>query len=189
MAMSPKIQKLVKDFFSKKMLIVFFLGFSNGIPFLLTSGTLKLWLARENVDITTIGYFSWVGLSYSLKFLWAPLLDRYTLFKAGRRRSWMLTAQVLLIFGILKLATLNPQFELQTMVMISEEIQSQNSNQLYLTDSITGFDADGNQVDSEGYYQLYIEIDEKDSYRVYTLSLFTLSSEKLLSWDVIKVVK
>lgn len=77
----------------------------------------------------------------------------------------------------------------ETMVMISEEIQSQNSNQSYLSDSITSFDADGNQVESKGYYQLYIEIDEKDSYRVYSLSLFTLSSEKLVSWDVIKVVK
>lgn len=77
----------------------------------------------------------------------------------------------------------------ETMVMISEDIQSQNSNQSYLSDSITSFDADGNQVESKGYYQLYIEIDEKDSYRVYSLSLFTLSSEKLVSWDVIKVVK
>lgn len=77
----------------------------------------------------------------------------------------------------------------ETMVMISEEIQSHNSNQLYLTNSITSFDSDGNQVDSDGYYQLYIEIDVKESYRLYTLSLFTLSSEKLLSWDVIKVVE
>lgn len=77
----------------------------------------------------------------------------------------------------------------ETMVMISEDIQSQNSNQRYLKDSIIGFNADGNQVDAERYYQLHIEIDEKDAYRVYTLSLFTLSSEKLLSWDVIKVVK
>lgn len=77
----------------------------------------------------------------------------------------------------------------ETMVMISEEIQSQNSNQIYLTNSITSFDSDGNQVDSDGYYQLYIEIDVKESYRLYTLSLFTLSSEKLLSWDVIKVVE
>lgn len=77
----------------------------------------------------------------------------------------------------------------ETMVMISEDIQSQNSNQRYLTDSIIGFNTDGDQVDAERYYQLHIEIDEKDAYRVYTLSLFTLSSEKLVSWDVIKVVK
>lgn len=77
----------------------------------------------------------------------------------------------------------------EAMVMISEDLQSQKSNQRYLTDSIMGFNADGNQVDAEYYYQLYIEVAEKDSYRIYTLSLFTLSGEKLLSWDVIKVVK
>jgi PAT family beta-lactamase induction signal transducer AmpG len=155
--MSSKYQKLLQDFFSKKMLVVFFLGFSNGIPFLLTSGTLKLWLARENVDISTIGYFSWVGLSYSLKFLWAPLLDRYTLFKAGRRRSWMLTAQILLIFAILKLASLNPQMELQTMVMISvmvaffsatQDIATDAFRREYLNDEELGL---GSSVHQYGY--------------------------------------
>lgn len=108
-----------RDFFSKKMLIVFFLGFSSGLPFLLTSGTLKIWLTRENVDISTIGYFSWVGLSYSLKFLWAPFLDRYSFFGLGRRRSWMFLSQVCLMVGIAVLGTLDPQVSLKTMALIS----------------------------------------------------------------------
>lgn len=91
------------------MLIIFFMGFSSGLPFLLTGGTLKIWLARENVDISTIGYFSWVGLAYSLKFLWAPLVDRYNLLGIGRRRSWMLVTQVLLMLSIAYLGSLNPK--------------------------------------------------------------------------------
>ena len=92
------------------MLIIFFMGFSSGLPFLLISGTLKLWLARELVDITTIGYFSWVGLAYSLKFLWAPLLDHYTLFRLGRRRSWILITQIFLFFKLKKSAAIEHSF-------------------------------------------------------------------------------
>ena len=117
--MKSKLKKFIRDFFSKKMLIIFFLGFSSGLPFLITSGTLKLWLARENIDITTIGYFSWVGLSYSLKFLWAPLLDHYTLFRVGRRKSWMLVSQVLLLVSIVFLGTLDPKVSLSMMALVS----------------------------------------------------------------------
>ena len=139
------------------MLIVFFLGFSNGLPFLLTSNTLKLWLARENVDITTIGYFSWVGLAYSLKFLWAPLIDRYTLFSAGRRRSWMLLAQVCLIFGIVALGSLQPKLDLQMMAIVSvlvaffsatQDIATDAFRREYLTDEELGL---GSSVHQYGY--------------------------------------
>ncbi len=113
------LKAFFKDFFSKKMLVVFFLGFSSGLPFLLTSGTLKIWLTRENVDISTIGYFSWVGLSYSLKFLWAPLLDRFSFFGLGRRRSWMFFSQICLMIGITVLGTLDPKVSLQSMAIVS----------------------------------------------------------------------
>ena len=110
---------ILKDVFSKKMLIIFFLGFSSGLPFLLTGSTLKIWLARENVDIGTIGYFSWVGMSYSLKFIWSPLLDRFTLFKAGRRRSWMFLTQILLMGLIFLLGSLSPKDQLPLMAAVS----------------------------------------------------------------------
>ncbi|MBY0451631.1 MAG: MFS transporter, partial [Bdellovibrionaceae bacterium] len=101
------------------MLIIFFLGFSSGLPFLLTSGTLKIWLARENVDISTIGYFSWIGLSYSLKFLWAPFLDRFSFFGLGRRRSWMFLSQICIMIGIAVLGSFEPKASLQNMVIAS----------------------------------------------------------------------
>ena len=113
-----KVQKFLRDYFSKKMLIIFFMGFSSGLPFLLTGGTLKIWLARENVDISTIGYFSWVGLAYSLKFLWAPLVDRYNFLGIGRRRSWMLITQVLLMLSIAYLGSLDPKESLALLAAI-----------------------------------------------------------------------
>ncbi|MBO9668843.1 MAG: hypothetical protein J7501_18745, partial [Bdellovibrio sp.] len=106
-------KNLLKELFSKQMLIIFLLGFASGLPLALTGGTLKTWLSREHVDISTIGYFSWVGIAYSLKFLWSPLLDRFTLFKAGRRRSWMITTQIALMGTLLFIGTLNPLNDLR----------------------------------------------------------------------------
>ncbi|WP_413586135.1 AmpG family muropeptide MFS transporter [Bdellovibrio sp. HCB274] len=112
-------KNILKELFSKNMLIILLLGFSSGLPLALTGGTLKTWLSREQVDISTIGYFSWVGIAYSLKFLWSPLLDRYTLFKAGRRRSWMLVTQVLLMGSLLFIGTLNPLNSLSLMATMA----------------------------------------------------------------------
>ncbi|MBX2987802.1 MAG: MFS transporter [Bdellovibrionaceae bacterium] len=109
---------IVREIFSKKMLVLFVLGFSSGLPFLLTGGTLKLWLARENVDLSTIGHFGWVGMSYSLKFLWAPLLDRFNLLGLGRRRSWMMLSQLMLVLGLVFLGFLSPQQNLSLIAFV-----------------------------------------------------------------------
>jgi len=77
----------------------------------------------------------------------------------------------------------------ETMVMISEDIQSKNSSRNYSNNWILNFDSKGNQVELDDYYQLHIEKTNKGSYDLYTLNLFTLNSEKLLSWDVVKVVE
>ncbi|MNK94677.1 muropeptide transporter [compost metagenome] len=110
---------LLKELFSKNMLIILLLGFSSGLPLLMTGGTLKLWLAREHVDISTIGYFSWVGLAYSLKFLWAPLLDRFTISKVGRRRGWILLSQGLIAASLVFIGTLNPLDNLSLMAAVA----------------------------------------------------------------------
>lgn len=108
-----------KDFFktllSKKMAVILLLGFSSGLPLLLTGGTLKTWLAREQVDISTIGYFGWVGMAYSLKFIWAPLVDRYKLLFWGRRRSWILFSQILIALFLFFISKLDPKFDLALM--------------------------------------------------------------------------
>jgi PAT family beta-lactamase induction signal transducer AmpG len=75
-----------------------FLGFSAGLPFLLIAGTLTAWLTIARISMAEVGMFAWVGILYSLKFLWAPLVDRlpvpFLTRWMGRRRSWMLLAQL-----------------------------------------------------------------------------------------------
>jgi PAT family beta-lactamase induction signal transducer AmpG len=94
------------------MLAIALMGFASGLPLLITSSTLGWWLSRVGIDKTTIGVFALVGLPYSLKFLWAPLLDRATLPllgpALGRRRSWALAAQAALVGAILGLGTSDP---------------------------------------------------------------------------------
>src|SRR6266700_7040858 len=76
-----------------KVAVMLMLGFSSGLPFLLTGNTLGYWLRDQGTALTAIGFLSWVGLAYSVKFLWAPIIDRLdapVFGGLGRRRSWML---------------------------------------------------------------------------------------------------
>ena len=80
------------------------LGFASGLPLALTSGTLQAWLTVEGLDLKTIGIFTLVGLPYTLKFLWAPLMDRFVPPWLGRRRGWMLLTQVGVAMGLVLIA-------------------------------------------------------------------------------------
>jgi MFS transporter, PAT family, beta-lactamase induction signal transducer AmpG len=104
---------------SLRMFIVLLLGFASGLPLLLTGGTLKTWLTREQVDISTVGYFGWVGMAYSLKFLWAPLVDRYQIMKLGRRRTWLVLSQLSLAITLWILSQFNPQTSLSYMAILA----------------------------------------------------------------------
>lgn len=106
-----------KKFFSYRMFIMLLTGYSAGLPLLLIGSTLQAWMKNEGVDLTAIGFFSLVGIPYTLKFLWAPLLDRYQIPFLGRRRGWMVVFQALLAVSIWGLSLLNPQDDL-TMVAI-----------------------------------------------------------------------
>jgi len=93
---SPQKHRIA-DYLRPKTLAMLLLGFSSGLPFFLVGNTLGYWLRDEHTSLTWIGFSSWVGLVYSLKFLWAPLLDRVDLplFKRlGRRRGWMMCSQI-----------------------------------------------------------------------------------------------
>jgi PAT family beta-lactamase induction signal transducer AmpG len=94
--------------FSGRMLVAFIMGFVCGLPLLLTMSVLQAWMKEEGVDLGTIGLFALVGLPYTLKFLWAPLLDRYTPLLLGRRRGWLLITQAGLIGAIVLLAFSQP---------------------------------------------------------------------------------
>jgi PAT family beta-lactamase induction signal transducer AmpG len=99
---------IVKVLFSSRMLITLMMGFASGLPLLLTGSVLQAWMKEEGVDLATIGLFAMVGLPYTLKFLWAPLLDRYTPGLLGRRRGWLLLSQFCLILSILLISFSRP---------------------------------------------------------------------------------
>jgi PAT family beta-lactamase induction signal transducer AmpG len=99
---------LIKAICSGRMLVALFMGFSCGVPLLLTISVLQAWMKEEGVDLTVIGMMALVGLPYTLKFLWAPFLDRFTLPFLGRRRGWLLVAQTALIFSIAGLGLTDP---------------------------------------------------------------------------------
>ena len=101
-------RSMLRSIFSGKMLSLLVLGFSSGLPLLLVGGTLKLWMRDAGIDLTIIGIFSLVGLPYTLKFLWAPFMDRYVPPLLGRRRGWILIWQLALVAGIAALATTRP---------------------------------------------------------------------------------
>jgi len=84
------------------------LGFASGLPFALSQGTLQAWLASANVDLKTIGLLTLVGIPYNLKFLWAPILDRYAPPLLGRRRGWIVLIQLLLAAVIAAMGMQSP---------------------------------------------------------------------------------
>lgn len=93
-------------------LTLLFLGFSAGLPFLLVFSTLSAWLTEVGISRTTIGFFSWVGITYSIKVFWAPIVDRLKIplldQYLGKRRSWMLTAQIGIALGLIGMGMTQP---------------------------------------------------------------------------------
>jgi PAT family beta-lactamase induction signal transducer AmpG len=99
------------------MAALILLGFSSGLPLFLTSKTLQAWMTVENVDLTAIGLFSLVGVPYSLKFLWSPLLDWFTLPFLGRRRGWLIAIQIGLLIALACMALQQPKQALQLLAI------------------------------------------------------------------------
>lgn len=95
-------------FRSRRVAVVFLLGFASGLPLALTGGTLQAWMTVSGVDIVTIGIFTLVGVPYTWKFLWSPFMDRYVPPFLGRRRGWIVVMQLLLMLTIATMGSLNP---------------------------------------------------------------------------------
>src|ERR1700749_259615 len=99
-------------YLQRRVLIVLLLGFSSGLPLALSGSPLLVWMRESGVDLGTIGLFALVGTPYTLKFLWAPLVDalQVPLFTRafGRRRGWLVFSQLLLIISILRRALTDP---------------------------------------------------------------------------------
>jgi PAT family beta-lactamase induction signal transducer AmpG len=103
----------LRAFANPRVITMLFLGFSAGIPLLLIFSSLSLWLREAGVERSAVTFFSWAALGYSFKFIWAPLIDQLPLpwltRILGRRRAWMLVAQLSIIVAIALMASVNPQ--------------------------------------------------------------------------------
>ncbi|MGA9442745.1 MAG: AmpG family muropeptide MFS transporter [Methyloceanibacter sp.] len=104
--------------FTRKMLACIFLGFSSGMPLFVLVSLVPAWLRDNGVDLATIGLFALVGLPYTWKFLWSPVMDRFKLPFLGRRRGWALLTQALLLVSIGLLGHFNPATSLQAIVWL-----------------------------------------------------------------------
>jgi MFS family permease len=97
----------------RKVLAMLLLGFSSGIPIYLVGNTLGYWMRENGIELATIGFLSWVGLAYSLKFLWAPLVDRVDApvlgRLLGRRRGWMLLSQLVVAAALVGMVLVEPR--------------------------------------------------------------------------------
>lgn len=109
----------LRIFQQPKSAILLILGFASGLPLALTSGTLQAWMTVENIDLKTIGFFSLVGQAYVFKFLWSPVMDRYTPPLLGRRRGWLLITQILLLISVAAMGFLEPGTQLRWMAALA----------------------------------------------------------------------
>ena len=113
----------LKPYQNKRIAVIFFLGIFSGIPFLLTGSTFHFWLAQEGVRYTDIGYLSLVGLPYTLKFLWAPLVDQakipYLTSWLGQRRAWLCLSQTMLAILLIALGSFDPKTHLVTIALLA----------------------------------------------------------------------
>ena len=104
---------------NRRMLICIFTGFASGMPLYLLISLVPAWLRTEGVGLKEIGFFALIGLPYTWKFIWSPLLDRYNLWqKLGLRRSWMISTQVLLLLAIAALGLLEPTTQIWTIAWL-----------------------------------------------------------------------
>ncbi len=118
---SPVITPLSasKLYTSRRVAPLLALGFASGLPLALTGGTLQAWATIEQVSLQEIGFLTLVGTAYTLKFLWAPLVDRYAPPWLGRRRGWMVLMQVLLALGMLAMGCLSPGQSLLPLALLA----------------------------------------------------------------------
>ena len=119
----PTWKDTLKAITRPKVAIMLALGFSSGLPFMLTGNTLGFWLREGGIELATIGFASWVGLAYSLKFLWAPLVDKMDAPIVGkwlgRRRGWMLISQILVAIGLLTMSIMGPATDFMTFMAVA----------------------------------------------------------------------
>lgn len=112
-------KSILKDLFNLRIVVVLILGFASGLPLALTGQSMQAWLTVDKIDMATIGFFSLVGIPYTFKFLWAPLMDRFELPFFGRRKGWLVITQGLLALVLFIMAQVSPATNTQGFAMVA----------------------------------------------------------------------
>ncbi len=126
---------LKDSIFNRRMLICIFTGFSSGLPLFILYQLVPGWLRSEGVSLTEIGLFSLIGIPYVWKFIWAPLMDRYSLPVLGRRRSWMLFTQIALLFSIAGFGFVNPVMDIWSVAYLAAAVAFFSASQDIVLDA------------------------------------------------------
>jgi PAT family beta-lactamase induction signal transducer AmpG len=133
--LAEKYRAMFKAALSRRMLVALIMGFASGLPLLLTKGVLQAWMKKEGIDLSLIGLTNLLALPYAIKFLWAPFLDRYTLSFLGRRRGWLLIAQIALMISIACMGVSNPKYNPLMLVMAALMVTFFSSSQDIVVDA------------------------------------------------------
>ena len=133
--MNTPSPQFIRAIANRRMLIALIMGFSCGLPLLLTLSVLQAWMKEAGVDLTTIGLFSLVGLPYTLKFLWAPVFDRYRLPLFGRRRGWLLVTQLSLMAALIWLGASDPAMQPTMLALAALAVAFSSASQDIVVDA------------------------------------------------------
>lgn len=126
---NPKLKRQLR------FLFILFLGFTSGLPLALTGQTMQAWLTIEKIEVATIGFFSLVGLPYTFKFLWAPLMDRFEVPFLGRRRGWIILTQLFVALMLIVLSTIGPATNTQLFALIALSVAFFSASQDIVIDA------------------------------------------------------
>jgi PAT family beta-lactamase induction signal transducer AmpG len=118
-----------------RLVVVTVLGFASGLPLALTGQAMQAWLSVEGLDVATIGFLSLVGLPYTFKFLWAPLMDRFDLPWLGRRRGWLVATQLVLALLLFLLAGVSPKGATQAFALLAVAVAFMSASQDVVIDA------------------------------------------------------
>ena len=117
------------------MLICVFTGFASGLPLYILIQLVPAWLRTEGIGLAEIGFFTLVGLPYTWKFLWSPIMDRYTLPFLGRRRGWLLVTQLALMISIAAIGFLKPEFSISLIAYLAAAVAFFSASQDIVLDA------------------------------------------------------
>ena len=133
--MTPEASSLKDAIFNQRMLICVFTGFTSGLPLYVVIQLIPAWLRVEGIGLAEIGFFTLIGLPYTWKFLWSPVMDRYTLPFLGRRRGWMLVTQLALMAVIASMGFFKPAMSIWTVAALATALAFFSASQDIVLDA------------------------------------------------------